>query len=117
MQPVSQKTINQLTRQVEALERQAQQPPRQVTRRAYALPSVSQLPENPNPEQLKAVFALTIESVYQDGVDEILEGPTLKGKTIMGKFREGRKIFDVKIANGEIAFQPAAGMTDKEFGG
>lgn len=77
----------------------------------------AQLPENPTPEQIKAAFALTIESVYLDGVDEILEGPTLKGKTLTGQFRQGRKKFDVRIANGEINFKPSAGMTDKEFGG
>lgn len=75
------------------------------------------LPDNPTPAQLKAVFAVTIESVYQDGVDEILQGPTVKGKTITGKFREGRKIFDVTIKDGVIDFKPAAGMTDAEFGG
>lgn len=75
------------------------------------------LPDNPTPAQLKSVFALTIESVYQDGVDEIMEGPTMKGKTITGVFREGRKIFDVTIRNGEIDFVPAKGMTDAEFGG
>jgi len=75
------------------------------------------LPDTPTPAQLKAVFAITIESVYQDGVDEIMEGPTLDGKAITGVFREGRKIFDVTISNGEIDFVPANGMTDAEFGG
>ena len=90
-----------------------------VATRRYArkMVTASQLPENPTPAQIKAVFALTIESVYQDGVDEILEGPTLKGKTIRGKFRQGRKKFDVQIANGEIMFQPTKDMTDAEFGG
>lgn len=77
----------------------------------------TQLPENPTPEQLKAVFAVAIESVYLDGVDEILEGPTLKGKTLTGQFRQGRKKFDVQIANGEINFKPTKDMTDEEFGG
>lgn len=79
--------------------------------------SASQLPENPTPEQLKAVFALTIESVYLDGVDEILDGPNVEGKMITGQFRQGRKKFDVKIAGGEIDFKPTADMTDEEFGG
>lgn len=73
------------------------------------------LPENPTPEQLKATFALTIESIYQDGVEEILEGPTLEGKTIRGKFRDGAKIFDVAIANGQIEFKPSADSDPAAF--
>jgi len=115
-----QSDLDSLTRQVETLQRKYAGSPR--SRRTYAQRpalTAAQLPENPNPEQLKAVFALTIESIYQDpeGVSEITKGPELKGRSIRGQFRSGRKVFDVVISNGVIDFQPAAGMTDKEFGG
>jgi hypothetical protein len=106
------KEIARIQERIDSIRQAVKSPPRQ-----YAGLTAAQLPENPNPAQLRAVFALTIESVYLDGVDEILEGPTPKGKAITGKFREGRKVFDVKIVNGEIMFQPSAEMTDEEFGG
>lgn len=75
------------------------------------------LPDNPTPEQLKAVFALTIESIYLDGVDEILDGPWREGGALVGKFRDGNKIFDVKIKKGTMVYVPAPEADPTAFEG
>lgn len=74
------------------------------------------LPENPTPEQLVAIFAMIIESVYTDGVEEIISGPRKEGGVTLGKFRDGRKIFDVEIRGTEITIKPSEGADPEAFG-
>lgn len=75
------------------------------------------LPDNPTSDQLTAIFALTIESVYRDGVDEVLDGPTVDDAgAIRGKFRDGKKLFDVVIAGGVIDFKPSRDNDPDAFG-
>lgn len=75
------------------------------------------LPENPTQEQLQAGFAKMIETVYTDGVDEILDGPFNDGNILWGKFRGGRKVFDVEVdvKSMDIDYAPAPETDPSEF--